>query len=89
MTEAPLLLPSGSTYKWRQVRARVLHRDRHACQLRIKCDGARATHVDHVIARWRWPAGTPGVDAPENLQASCAPCNLAKGRGLSLREWSW
>lgn len=89
MTEGPLLTGNGSTRRWRAVRPYVLDRDGHICQLRIKCAGAPATHVDHKIPRDRWPAGQPGVDDPANLQASCGPCNLAKGAGGSLRNWSW
>jgi 5-methylcytosine-specific restriction endonuclease McrA len=84
-----LLPPSGSTTAWRRIRLVILERDGWACQLRLRCDGARATHVDHRVSRSQWPVGQPGVDAPANLQASCAACNLAKGRGATLRSWAW
>lgn len=84
-----LLRSGGSTTAWRRRRLIVLERDRYTCQLRLRCDGARATHVDHVVSRQLWPAGVPGVDELPNLQASCAACNLAKGRGATLRDWSW
>ncbi len=59
----------GSTREWRQVRAQVLDRDGHRCQL---C-GAPATHVDHVT-----PKRDGGSDHPSNLRALCAACNLGR-----------
>lgn len=47
-----------------------------ACALRILCDGARATTVDHVIAIARG-----GTNAITNLQPACGPCNSAKRKG--------
>src|SRR4051794_7028749 len=69
----------GSTRAWRKLRAEVLERDGHVCQVLLVCDGAPATHVDHVIPRIRG-----GQDTPENCRAACAPCNLA--RGADARE---
>lgn len=61
---------------WRTVRARVLARDRHVCQLRIAgvCTG-RATTADHVIPVVRWPEGEY---VESNLVAACAKCNRRK-----------
>jgi len=57
---------NGSTRQWRKLRARVLMRDGHRCQL---C-GAPATDVDHVL-----PVSEGGPDDPRNLRALCASCN--------------
>ncbi len=63
----------GSTTAWRKVRAQVLARDGHQCQLRL--DGVctyRATHVPHLH-------GKDLGDHPSGLVASCAACNLHLG----------
>jgi 5-methylcytosine-specific restriction endonuclease McrA len=64
----------GSTRAWRRVRAAVLVRDGHRCQLRLPevCTG-RATHVHHTLGR-----AVTGDD-PAHLVASCGPCNLTTG----------
>jgi 5-methylcytosine-specific restriction endonuclease McrA len=54
----------------RNTRARVLYRDRWACQ---QCRAA-ASHVDHVQ-----PVLIGGTHNEGNLQALCARCNLVKG----------
>jgi 5-methylcytosine-specific restriction endonuclease McrA len=71
----------GSTRAWRNVRARVLTRDRQRCQLRIA--GVCVTtsdpmHVHHIHGR---DSGCPGckADRHDHLQAACAPCNLSVG----------
>ena len=61
---------SGSTRQWRNLRARVLYRDRYTCQ----CCGAPATHVDHVQ-----PVLFGGGDDEGNLRALCGSCNLGRG----------
>ena len=66
----PLLTNAGSTYRWRKLRAAILHRDRGVCAY---C-GDRATTVDHIKAR-----SQGGTDSPQNLVAACQPCNRAKG----------
>lgn len=55
---------------WAKLRQKIFRRDRHTCRY---C-GAEAEHVDHVIPRVQG-----GDNEPENLVASCAPCNLHKG----------
>lgn len=77
------LTARGSTRHWRRLRALVLDRDGHSCQLPVEgghagnggptC-GAFATHVDHVV-----PRKLGGSDHPSNLRAACAPCNLRRG----------
>jgi hypothetical protein len=38
-------------------------------------------HVEHII-----PSARSGTDALDNLAASCAPCNFAKGAALVGRD---
>ena len=60
---------------WPTVRATILERDNHACQIRgTKC-GGRATDVDHIIP---WQEGGAWYD-PLNLRAACPACNRARG----------
>ena len=62
------------------LRKLVLIRDRYACQLQLPGCTQPATQVDHRI-----PFRDGGVETLENLQASCANCNLRKGAAwLSL-----
>jgi 5-methylcytosine-specific restriction endonuclease McrA len=68
----------GSTRAWRKLRAQILERDGGVCQLRLVCDGAPATHVDHIV-----PRIDGGQDTPENCRASCQPCNLSRGADRS------
>jgi 5-methylcytosine-specific restriction protein A len=58
----------GSTRQWRTVRALVLHRDGHLCQVPrgARPCGAPATSVDHII-----PRSLGGSDDPSNLR-ECA-----------------
>lgn len=65
---------SGSTRRWRQIRAAVLARDGYRCRVQIEgvCTG-RATCVHHVHGR-----AVTGDD-PRYLVASCDPCNQAMG----------
>jgi 5-methylcytosine-specific restriction protein A len=65
---------NGSTRQWRTIRARILRRDGHACQLRLPGCTVTATHVDHIV-----PVINGGTDNPVNLRAACAACNLARG----------
>jgi 5-methylcytosine-specific restriction endonuclease McrA len=67
----------GSTTAWRKIRAQVLERDNHICQLRIPgvCT-YRATHVHHLH-------GKEHGDHPSGLVASCAACNLHLGNVTS------
>jgi len=70
----------GSTRGWRELRLRVLRRDRRTCQLRLPGCIGTATHVDHIT-----PKSQGGTDAMTNLRASCQPCNLRRGDGRSPR----
>lgn len=63
----------GSTTAWRKIRAEVLARDGHRCQLRLTgCVGV-ATHAHHTLGR-----AVTGDD-PARIVAACEPCNLAVG----------
>lgn len=74
----------GSTTAWRKVRAAVLTRDNHQCQLRLpgrwrttrgawaQCLGT-ANCVHHVAGRARTG------DNPQWMVAACTPCNLRVG----------
>lgn len=70
------------------MRAIVLARDRGICQLKIEgvCRH-RATVVDHIA-----PRETAG-DGPENLRASCQPCNSKRSdprlRDPDVETASW
>ena len=70
-----------SGWEWTRRVRRVIERDGGVCRVRLPgCTGV-ATTADHVIgvAEWRGrrlPAD--GVDAEDNLQASCRACNEAR-----------
>jgi 5-methylcytosine-specific restriction protein A len=58
----------------RRLRAAVLG-EFPVCQLRIVCDGAVATDLDHIIPIERRPDLRL---ERSNVQSSCGPCNVAK-----------
>lgn len=62
---------TGKVAPWSAIRAYILKRDEHLCQI---CMVASASEVDHV-----WPQSLGGDNASWNLQAACSPCNKAKG----------
>lgn len=68
---------NGSTRRWRRLRARVLDRDHHQCQLRYDgyCTG-RATTAHHTIPWTGDPADTP----IQHLIAACFKCNHHAGQ---------
>jgi 5-methylcytosine-specific restriction endonuclease McrA len=55
-------------------RNRILARDRYRCQYCGKKGGEFDLTVDHMV-----PASKGGATSPENLVASCRPCNQRKG----------
>lgn len=79
MTSA--LRPSGSTSRWRRIRAAVLRRDDYRCQAPaptgVAC-GRPATTAGHIV-----PRDQGGTDHPDNLRAECAPCNYGDGARLA------
>lgn len=62
----------GSTTAWRKLRARVLARDQHLCQIGLENCTVTATHVHHT-------KGKAYGDDPDHLVSACASCNLAIG----------
>lgn len=64
----------GSTTAWRKVRAHVLDRDNHRCQLKVYgvCTG-HATHAHHTQGR------EVTGDDPRHIVAACEACNLHVG----------
>jgi hypothetical protein len=58
-----------------EVRREVFRRDGGRCAV---CGSAELLQFDHVI-----PVALGGSSTPANLQVLCAPCNRAKGAGLS------
>lgn len=63
----------GSTAAWRKIRAHVLARDNHRCQLQLDGCRGRADCVHHTVGK-----AVTGDD-PEYLVAACTPCNLKVG----------
>ena len=59
---------------WPRIRAAILERDRHVCQIRGGTCTTRATHVDHIIT-----VEQGGGNDERNLRAACATCNIARG----------
>jgi 5-methylcytosine-specific restriction protein A len=58
------------TKEWRKLRAHVLARDGHCCQLRLTGCTERANTAHHRIAR-----ELGGADAPWNLISACPSCH--------------
>lgn len=69
----------GSTRAWRKVRAAVLKRDGHTCQLRLDGCTLAADCVHHLYGR-----AVTGDD-PAYLVASCRHCNLVVGEPAASR----
>lgn len=60
--------------KWRQLRGRVLRRDRYLCQEHLrKGEDIPANEVDHKI-----PLSRGGTDSLENLESLCKRCHDRK-----------
>ena len=76
----PVHDPFYSTSAWRQLRPRILDRDGHECQIRVKgiCVGY-ATEVDHIVPRSVDPSLAL---VPDNLRAACRACNGDRGGKL-------
>lgn len=74
---------------WAIVKAQVLERDQHLCQIRTPICTRVAVTADHIK---RWQHGGAWFD-PDNLRAACAECNSAianpkSGSGYSAsRVW--
>lgn len=83
----------GSTHRWRRIRAAVLVRDGHRCQLPVDEAGDYSRDDDAVAARATPPAD---LDDPSNLRAACARHNQQRGDGTGRRwrprrtnRWDW
>ena len=63
----------GSTRQWRKVRALVLERDGHRCQLKLPGCTTIANTAHHTLGR-----GVSGDD-PAHIVAACAWCNGSTG----------
>jgi len=61
--------------RWRTVRARILERDGHTCQIGLLGCTTTATCVDHITPV-SWGGGWWD---PSNLRAACQNCNQALG----------
>lgn len=67
---------------WKKLRAAVLKRDRHQCQIRGSRCTTIATQVDHVVE-----VADGGTDDMSNLQSCCTPCHLTKtGKDARARQ---
>lgn len=64
----------GSTKAWRKLRAQILERDGHRCQVRLPGCTDVATHAHHTMGRDRTG------DDPRYIVASCEHCNLTTGQ---------
>jgi len=70
---APRQSQAGSFYQtqeWKDLRTRVLARDRYTCKLALPGCGVRASIADHIIAR-----RDGGSDTMMNLRAVCWACH--------------
>lgn len=73
-TKRCALCQSAYAGDWPRIRAAVLERDGHACQINGPHCTGHATHADHII-----PVGQPGGRSElSNLRAACAACNSGK-----------
>ena len=64
----------GYGNEWRKLRAQILRRDGHLCQICLSIGSyTKATEVDHIT-----PKAMGGDDSPSNLQAICRDCHRLK-----------
>lgn len=96
------LRPTGSTRRWRRIRAYVLDRDGHRCQVLLDPTGESGTPCRHgcchVVESPR-PATPPtGPDDLAWLRATCPHHNLTRGAAITdarssttptPTRWSW
>jgi hypothetical protein len=71
------------TAAWRKIRAYVLDRDGHVCQIRLKGCLGQANTVDHIV-----PVSQGGALYDEaNLRSSCRSCNVRRVNRRSDEGW--
>lgn len=64
----------GYGWRWEQLRASILKRDRYLCQPCFRKGRiTAAAQVDHVK-----PKARGGTDDPGNLESTCCPCHDVK-----------
>jgi 5-methylcytosine-specific restriction enzyme A len=67
---------------WPKLRASILDRDDHKCQIRGPRCRVKADQVDHIRE-----VADGGTDDPSNLQSVCEPCHRTKtGRDGRARQ---
>ena len=71
--------PRLTTRSYRALRAWVLDRDNHRCQIKGPRCTTVATTVDHIEPR---AEGGAVVD-PANMRAACVPCNARGGAEMT------
>ena len=64
---------TGSTRRWRTIRAYVLQRDQYRCQLKLDGCTTRANEAHHTLGR------EVIGDKPDDLVAACSNCNKKTG----------
>lgn len=74
----------GSTTAWKKVRRLVLERDGYRCQIRGPRCLTIATQADHIVLK-----SQGGTDHPDNLRASCGPCNQSAKRSDPEPRGAW
>lgn len=62
----------GYDARWQKVRKRYLRANPY-CEIRMKCKGDAARHVDHIV-----PLRDGGTHEETNLQSACLRCHSAK-----------
>lgn len=77
--------PTHPAYRWPwpKVRARILQRDNHQCQIKSKCCTQIATTVDHIVPVTKGGAWWDDT----NLRASCKHCNNARIDRTQTEAW--
>jgi hypothetical protein len=66
---------------WKRLKAEILERDHHRCQLLLPGCESHASEIDHI--------GRPEVNgngSRENLRAACKSCGRNKGRAFRLLD---
>jgi 5-methylcytosine-specific restriction protein A len=71
-----------SSWEWQQLRADILDRDGHQCQIRYDVCTGYATVVDKIVPAARRP---DLARDPRNLRAACLDCNDLKARTSDKR----